>query len=176
MRFTPMPLAGSYLIDLDKREDERGFFARFFCEREFGEAGLETRFVQINNSLSRDRGTLRGMHYQGEPNAQVKLVRCTQGSIHDVIIDLRPDSPTFKRWIAARLTAENQQMLYVPAGFAHGFQTLRDNTEVLYQMGAYYAPADARGVRWDDPAFAIEWPDAERIINARDATYPDFVS
>lgn len=176
MEFIETDLRGAFLVKPATFVDERGFFARTWSQREFQDRGLDGSLVECNVSFNIRAGTLRGMHYQGEPHAQVKLVRCTQGSIHDVIIDLRRDSPTFKRWIATRLTAENQQMLYVPGGFAHGFQTLRENTEVLYQMGAYYAPADAHGVRWDDPAFAIEWPDAARIINARDASYPDFVS
>jgi dTDP-4-dehydrorhamnose 3,5-epimerase len=174
MRFTPTPLAGSYLIDLDKREDERGFFARFFCEREFGEAGLETRFVQINNSLSRDRGTLRGMHYQIEPSAEVKVVRALRGALWDAILDLRPESPTFGRSFGAELTSENRRMMYVPRGFAHGFLTLEPDSEALYLVSAYYDPGREGGVRWNDPRFSIAWPEAPSVISDKDANHPDF--
>jgi dTDP-4-dehydrorhamnose 3,5-epimerase len=174
MRFTPTPLAGSYLIDLDKREDERGFFARFFCEREFGEAGLETRFVQINNSLSRDRGTLRGMHYQIEPSAEVKVVRALRGALWDAILDLRPESPTFGRSFGAELTSENRRMMYVPRGFAHGFLTLEPDSEALYLVSAYYDPGREGGVRWNDPRFSIAWPKAPSVISDKDANHPDF--
>jgi dTDP-4-dehydrorhamnose 3,5-epimerase len=174
MRFTPTPLAGSYLIDLDKREDERGFFARFFCEREFGEAGLETRFVQINNSLSRDRGTLRGMHYQIEPSAEVKVVRALRGALWDAILDLRPESPTFGRSFGAELTSENRRMMYVPRGFAHGFLTLEPDSEALYLVSAYYDPGREGGVRWNDPRFSIAWPEAPSVISDKDANQPDF--
>jgi dTDP-4-dehydrorhamnose 3,5-epimerase len=174
MRFTPTPLAGSYLIDLDKREDERGFFARFFCEREFGEAGLETRFVQINNSLSRDRGTLRGMHYQIEPSAEVKVVRALRGTLWDAILDLRPESPTFGRSFGAELTSENRRMMYVPRGFAHGFLTLEPDSEALYLVSAYYDPGREGGVRWNDPRFSIAWPKGPSVISDKDANHPDF--
>jgi dTDP-4-dehydrorhamnose 3,5-epimerase len=174
MRFTPTSLSGGYLIDLDKREDERGFFARFFCEREFGEAGLETRFVQINNSLSRDRGTLRGMHYQLDPSSEVKVVRALRGALWDAILDLRPQSPTFGRSFGAELTAENRRMMYVPRGFAHGFLTLEPDTEALYLVSAYYDPGRERGVRWNDPLFAISWPEEPLVISDKDAHQRDF--
>jgi dTDP-4-dehydrorhamnose 3,5-epimerase len=174
MEFTETPLAGAYLVDLEKRGDARGFFARFFCAREFAERGLETRFVQINNSLSGDASTLRGMHYQLPPAAEVKLVRCIAGALWDAILDLRPHSPTFGRWFAAELTADNRRMMYVPQGFAHGFLTLAPNTEALYLVSAFYAPERERGVRWDDPRFAIAWPSPPRAISEKDARQRDF--
>jgi len=173
MIFTPTPLAGAYLIDLEKRGDARGFFARVFCEREFGEAGLETRFVQANNSLSAKRGTLRGLHYQLPPAAEVKLVRCLRGALWDVIVDLRPDSPTFRKWFGAELSAENRRMMYVPRGFAHAILTLTDDTEAFYMVSAFYAPEEERGVRWNDPAIGIEWPIAPVEISPKDAGWPD---
>jgi dTDP-4-dehydrorhamnose 3,5-epimerase len=174
MRFTPTPLAGAFLIDLDKREDERGFFARFFCEREFAEAGLETRIVQINNSLSRDRGTLRGMHYQLGEAAEVKLVRAVQGALWDVILDLRPDSATFGQSFGAELSAGNRRMMYVPRGFAHGFLTLEEDTEAFYLVSAFYDPGRERGVRWNDPRFAIQWPAQPLVMSDKDANQRDF--
>jgi dTDP-4-dehydrorhamnose 3,5-epimerase len=174
MRFTPTPLAGAFLIDLDKREDERGFFARFFCEREFAEAGLETRIVQINNSLSRDRGTLRGLHYQLGQAAEVKLVRTLQGALWDVILDLRPGSTTFGQSFGAELSPENRRMMYVPRGFAHGFLTLAENTEALYLVSEFYDPGRERGVRWNDPHFDIHWPGAPLVISEKDANQRDF--
>src|SRR5207302_3863164 len=146
MKFVPTPLAGAYVIELDKREDERGFFARVFCEREFGEAGLDTHFVQINNSLSKDEGTLRGMHYQLGEAAEVKLVRCIRGALWDAILDLRPGSATFGHSFGAELSAENRRMMYVPRGFAHGFLTLAEDTEAFYFVSAFYAPDRERGV------------------------------
>ena len=174
MKFVPTPLSGAYLIELEKREDERGFFARFFCEREFAEAGLETRFVQINNSLSRDKGTLRGMHYQLDPSAEVKVVRALHGALWDAILDLRQGSPTFGHSFGAELTGENRRMMYVPRGFAHGFLTLEPDTEALYLVSAFYDPARERGVRWNDPRFNIPWPAAPQIISEKDAGQRDF--
>ncbi len=174
MKFVPTPLAGTYLIELEKRGDHRGFFARFFCEQEFAAAGLETRFVQVNNSLTAGRGTLRGMHLQLPPAAEVKLVRCIRGALHDVIVDLRPDSPTYLKWFGADLTADNRLMMYVPRGFAHGFITLGDDTEALYLVSAFYAPQCERGVRFDDPSFAIDWPLAPVEMSAKDREWPDF--
>jgi len=174
MRFVPTPLAGAFVIELDKREDERGFFARLFCEREFGGAGLETRFVQINNSLSRDRGTLRGMHYQLAPSEEVKVVRALHGVLWDVILDLRPESPTFGQSFGAELTAKNRRMMYVPCGFAHGFLTLEPDTEALYLASAYYDPARERGVRWNDPRFSISWPKQPSVISDKDANQHGF--
>jgi dTDP-4-dehydrorhamnose 3,5-epimerase len=174
--FIETKLKGVFIIEPEAFEDDRGFFARIWCQQEFATHRLNPRLVQCNISFNRKRGTLRGMHYQAAPHEEAKLVRCTMGGIYDVIIDLRANSPTFKQHIAVVLTAQNYIMLYVPEGFAHGFQTLEDNTEVLYQMSAFYAPASARGVRWNDPAFGIQWPPAERIISERDRTYPDFPS
>jgi dTDP-4-dehydrorhamnose 3,5-epimerase len=174
MRFVSTPLAGAYLIELEKREDERGFFARFFCEREFAEIGLETRFVQINNSLSRDRGTLRGMHYQLGEAAEVKIVRCIKGTLWDAILDLRPGSATFGQSFGAELSAENRQMMYVPRGFAHGFLTLTEGVEALYLVSAVYAPKRERGVRWNDPRFAIRWPAEPLVISDKDKNQRNF--
>jgi dTDP-4-dehydrorhamnose 3,5-epimerase len=167
-------LEGAFVIELEKHADQRGFFARAYCEREFESHKLISRFVQCNISFNRFKGTLRGMHFQTAPHEEVKLIRCTRGAIYDAIIDLRPDSPTFKQYFSTVLSAENAKMLYVPQKFAHGFQTLEDNTEVFYQMSEFYAPDHARGVRWNDPAFGIEWPAGERIILDRDQTYADF--
>jgi dTDP-4-dehydrorhamnose 3,5-epimerase len=172
--FTPTPLGGAFVIEPQRLEDPRGFFARTWCAREFQAHGLETRVAQCSVSFNKKKGTLRGMHYQVAPAAETKIVRCTRGSIYDVVIDLRPSSPTFTRHLAVVLTAGNGKMLYIPPGFAHGFQTLEDDTEVFYQMSEFYAPEHAHGVRWDDPAFGIRWPDDERTIIDRDRTYPDF--
>lgn len=166
--FCETKLKGAFIIELERLEDERGFFARTFCQEEFEAHGLNARIVQCNISFNKRKGTLRGMHYQVAPYEEAKLVRCTKGAIYDVIIDLRPDSLTFRRWIAVELTADNRFMLYVPADFAHGFQTLEDNTEVFYQMSEFYHPECARGVRWDDPAFAIEWPMVPITISEKD--------
>jgi dTDP-4-dehydrorhamnose 3,5-epimerase len=174
MIFTETQLRGAFVIDIEKKEDQRGFFARTFCEREFAEKGLETRFVQSSISHNTHKGTLRGMHYQAVPYEEVKVVRCTAGALYDVIVDLRPDSPTFKKHFGVELTAQNCRMLYIPKQFAHGFQTLQDHTAILYQMTQFYSPDSARGVRWNDPAFGINWPPVERIINERDQTYPEF--
>lgn len=175
MIFHPIKLKGAYLIELERRKDERGFFARSWCQREFEEHGLNPRLVQCNISFNEKKGTLRGMHYQAPPYQEAKLIRCTAGAIYDVIIDLRRDSETYKEWIAVELTAENHTMLYVPEGFAHGFQTLRDKTEVFYQMSEFYMPPYSRGVRWNDPQFKIIWPETEeRIISLKDQTHPDF--
>lgn len=175
MIFTETKLGGAYVIDVERREDERGFFARVWCEREFSEHGLETRHAQSNIAFNRHKGTLRGMHYQQPPHAETKLVSCFRGSIYDVIIDIRPDSATFKEWLGVELTAENRRMLLVPEGFAHGYQTLEDDTEIFYQVSEFYAPEVEGGIRWDDPAFEIQWPAAtERIISEKDRDWPDF--
>ncbi len=174
MRFVPTPLADAYVIELDKREDDRGFFARLFCEREFGEAGLDARFVQINNSLSRDKGTLRGMHYQLGEAAEVKVVRAIRGALWDAILDLRPGSATFGRSFGAELSADNRRMMYVPRGFAHGFLTLHEDTEAFYLVSAFYDPGRERGVRWNDPRFAIDWPGEPIVISDKDANQRDF--
>jgi len=174
MIFKETKLKGAYIIELEPLEDERGFFARSFCQKEFEEHGLNPRIVQCNISYNKKKGTLRGMHYQITPYQEAKLVCCTKGAIYDVIIDLRKDSPTLKQWIAVELTAENRRMLYVPEGFAHGFQTLKDDTVVFYQMSEFYHPECARGVRWDDSVFGIIWPIAPGIISERDRVYPSF--
>jgi dTDP-4-dehydrorhamnose 3,5-epimerase len=175
MVFTETKLKGAFIIELERNEDERGFFARTFCVDEFQARGLNARLIQCSISFNHRRHTLRGMHYQHPPHGECKLVRVTQGAIHDVIIDLRENSPTFKEHAAVELSAGNRRQLYVPEGFAHGFQTLADETEVFYQMSATYVPALGGGVRWNDPAFGIAWPAAgQRIMNERDANYPDF--
>jgi dTDP-4-dehydrorhamnose 3,5-epimerase len=169
-------LKGSYLIEPERFDDERGFFARVFSAREFAAHGITDRFVEGNLSFNRKRSTLRGMHYQADPDSQGKVVRCTAGAIFDVGIDLRSESPTFKQWIGYELSAENRLSFFVPPGFAHGYLTLEDNTEVYYEVSNFYAPENSRGIRWDDPAFSIEWPNVgEMIINERDRTYPDFL-
>jgi dTDP-4-dehydrorhamnose 3,5-epimerase len=173
MIFRETRLPGAWLIEAQKLEDERGFFARSFCLREFEEHGLDPAVAQCNISQNKQQGTLRGMHFQLPPFAEAKLVRCTRGAIYDAIVDLRPASPAFLRWEAFELSAANYRMLYIPKGFAHGFLTLRDDSEVFYQMSEFYAPQAARGVRWDDPIFGIQWPAAVRCISPKDAAYPD---
>jgi dTDP-4-dehydrorhamnose 3,5-epimerase len=175
MIFIETRIAGACIIDVEKLEDHRGFFARTWCQREFAAHGLNPRLVQCSLSFNKHKGTLRGMHYQAAPYEEAKLVRCIRGAIYDVIIDLRPHSPTYKQHIAVILTAENRRMLYVPEGCAHGFQTLEANTEVLYQMSEFYAHESSRGVRWNDPAFGIQWPDDQRTIVERDQNYLDFM-
>jgi len=172
--FTELDLPGAHVIDLEPHRDERGFFARTWCRREFWDHGLETRIAQCNLSYNRRRGTLRGMHYQAPPHGEVKLVRCVRGAFVDVIVDLRPESATRGCHAAVELTAENRRALYVPRGFAHGFQTLEDDTEILYQMSEFHAPEHARGYRHDDPAFGIEWPVEPPIVNDRDLEWPPF--
>lgn len=173
MRFIETSLKGAFIIDPEPIEDDRGFFARTFCSREFAEHGLETQFVQCSISYNRLKGTLRGLHYQAPPHEEVKLVRVTFGAIYDVIVDLRVGSPTYWRWAAVELTAANRRSLYVPMGLAHGFQTLEDGTEVVYQISTFYAPKAARGLRWDAPSLAIRWPEAEhRVISTRDQSFP----
>ncbi len=174
MTFLRATLPGAFRIEFDRRVDERGFFARSWCGREAEAHGLNPYIAQCNVSHNLRRGTLRGMHFQAAPGAEAKLVRCTRGAVADVILDLRPESPTYKRWERFELTERNRSAVYVPEGFAHGFQTLEDDTEVLYQMSQFYADAHARGVRWDDPAFQIEWPIPEPILSPKDASYPDF--
>jgi dTDP-4-dehydrorhamnose 3,5-epimerase len=171
MLFTETKLKGAYRIDLELREDDRGFFARSFCQHEFSARGLKTAIAQSNVSFNRRKGTLRGMHFQTAPKAEAKLVRCGRGAIYDVIVDLRPGSVTYCSWDAVELTADNSRMLYIPEGLAHGFQTLADNSEVVYQMFEFYSPEHAAGVRWDDPAFGITWPVADPIISEKDRSY-----
>jgi len=175
MIFTETKLKGAFIIEIEKHADDRGFFARSFCEKEFKDHGLNPRLVQCNISYNAKRGTLRGMHYQVAPYEEAKLVRCTRGAIYDVIVDIRTASPTFKEHIGLLLTADNKLSLYVPEGFAHGFLTLEDETEVFYQMSEFYAPGHARGFRWNDATFGIRWPLEPRVISERDQTYPDFV-
>ena len=174
MKFTETPLKGAYTIDLEKKGDDRGFFARFFCKNELAEQGLNNEIVQINNSLSQHKGTLRGMHYQLPPYEEDKIVRCLHGSLYDVIIDLRQDSPTFGRWFGEELTEENRKMMYVPKGFAHGLVTLQPDTEILYLVTQYYAPDYERGIRWNDPKFNIQWPIEPVEISEKDRNHPDF--
>ena len=176
MRFTETRVAGAFLIEPEPIADERGFFARTWCHDEFEARGLNPRLAQCSISYSRRKGTLRGLHYQAAPHEEVKLVRCTRGAIWDVAVDLRPDSPTFKSWFGTELRDDNHAMLYIPEGCAHGQLTLTDDAEVLYQMSVPFEPTAARGVRWDDPAFGIEWPGEVRVINQRDRTYPDLAS
>jgi len=172
LRETKLP--GAFVIELQKNEDERGFFARSWCRKEFEEHGLNPRTVQCNVSFNKLKGTLRGMHYQGAPCAEAKLVRCTRGAIYDVIIDLRCESVTYKQHVGEVLTSNNYRALFIPEGFAHGFQTLEDNSEVLYQMSEYYSPEHQRGLRYNDPAFDINWPIDVAVISHRDRNYGDF--
>ena len=174
LKFINTELPGVFIIEARQFPDERGFLATTWSAEEFKAHGLNSLMVQAIVSYSIRQGTLRGMHFQRAPFAQAKLVRCTRGAIYDVAIDLRPNSPTFKKWAAVELTAQNHRMFYIPEGFAHGFQTLADETEVFYQLSKGYTPEAAGGVRWDDPAFGIEWPDDERTIVSRDRNYPDF--
>ena len=174
MKFTETPIPGVVVVDIEPLEDERGFFARSFCAEEFAARGLTDSFVQTNIAFNAARGTLRGMHYQAAPKPEPKLVRCSRGALFDVAVDLRPDSPAYGRWTGHELSAANHRALHIPEGCAHGLLTLEDHTEVTYLMGAAYDPHVARGVRWDDPAFAIEWPFAPLVISERDAAYADF--
>ena len=176
MIFNQSPLVGAYTIELEKRGDDRGFFARMFCEKEFAEHGLETHFVQVNNSLSVKAGVLRGMHYQLPPFAEVKLVRCVRGALWDFIVDLRPDSATFKHWYGHELSAENRTMMYVPRGFGHGFVTVADNTEAVYMVSNFYGPEQERGVRYDDPSIGVKLPTSVTEISPKDAAWPDLNS
>lgn len=175
MIFSETCLTGAYIIDVERRYDERGFFARTWCKKEFAARGLETNIAQCNLSYNEKRGTLRGMHYQSAPHAEVKLVSCIAGAIYDVMIDLRQASPTFKSWYAAELTAENRRMLYIPEGFAHGFLTLEDNSAVVYQMSEFYHEECAEGIRWNDPGIAIDWPFSPAVIAIKDTMYSDYL-
>jgi dTDP-4-dehydrorhamnose 3,5-epimerase len=175
MVFTETRLAGAFIIEINPWEDERGFFARTWCQREFAAHGLKTEVRQCNISFNKEKGTLRGMHFQTKPHEEAKLVQCIRGAIYDVIIDLRPDSATFQQWLGVELSAQNRRQLYIPEGFAHGFQTLEDDTEVFYYMFEFYHPESARGVRWDDPVFGINWDKSLNvIISPRDRSY-DFL-
>ena len=174
MRFNEIFLKGAFIVDIEPFGDDRGMFARSWCSREFMQNGLPDTFVQCNISVNRKKGTLRGMHYQEIPYGEAKLVRCTRGAIYDVIVDLRPESETLFKWFSVILDENNRRSLFIPEGFAHGFQTLTDNAEVFYQMSEFYQPEFARGVRWNDPLFEIEWPEDTRIISEKDLAYPDF--
>ena len=177
MIFRETPLRGAFIIEVEKREDDRGFFSRAWCKEEFEAHGLRLDVVQANINFSKRKGTLRGLHYQTRPHGEIKVVRCTKGAIYDVIIDLRPESSTYKQWIGVELRADTQAMLYVPEGFAHGYQTLEDDTEVFYPVSAYYRPEAERGVRWDDPTFGIKWPEVgERMISGKDRGWPDYAA
>lgn len=176
MIFTPTAVAGAFLIEPESHADERGSFTRVYCQREFESNGLDSSVAQSSLSFNRRRGTLRGLHYQVAPSEEVKVVRCVRGSIFDVVLDLRPDSPSFLEHYGVVLSAENRQALYIPMGCAHGFQALEDASEILYQMSEFYAPEHGRGVRWNDPAFGIEWPIDDPILLERDASYPDYVA
>jgi dTDP-4-dehydrorhamnose 3,5-epimerase len=174
MIFRETELNGAFLIEPERLEDNRGFFARAWCRKEFMAHGLTGALVQSNISFNKRTGTLRGMHFQTAPYEEAKLVRCTKGAVYDVIIDLRPDSSTFLRWIAAELTAENHKMLYVPENFAHGYQTLADNTEVFYQVSQFYSPGSEQGLRYNDPTFGIKWPMDVQVISHKDRSWPDY--
>lgn len=174
MIFTETTLKGAFVIDPEPTSDERGMFARVWCEKEFELHGLSPRWVQSSISVNRRKGTLRGMHYQAAPNQEVKLVRCTAGAIYDVIVDLRPTSPTYGQHVSLMLTADNHRSLYIPKQFAHGFLTLQDNSEISYHMSEFYAPASARGIRWDDPLLRIEWPEPVVIVSEKDQLWPQF--
>lgn len=175
MIFKETKLKGAFIIEPERLEDERGFFARTFCQKEFKKYGLNFSIVQCNISFNKKKGTLRGMHYQVAPHEEAKIVSCIRGAIYDVIIDLRKDSPTYCKWFAVKLTVENYKMFYIPKGFAHGFQTLEDDTMVFYQMSEFYHPECAQGARWNDPAFGIEWPVSVKIISEKDLGYKDFI-
>ena len=176
MIFIETALQGAFLIEIEKFEDNRGFFARAFCRTEFEKHGLNPLVVQTNVSFNRRKGTLRGMHYQAHPYDETKLVRCTRGAIYDVIIDLRQDSPSYKQWVGVELTSDNHRILYVPESFAHGFQTLEDGTEVTYQVSQFYSPGYERGTRYNDPAFAIQWPLPVAVISEKDRNWTDFLA
>lgn len=174
MIFKPTPIAGAWSISLEVQADARGFFARSFCEHEFAAHGLVRRFVQCNLSYNTRRGTLRGLHFQRQPGSEVKIVRCIRGAAYDVVLDLRPKSATYRRWAAFELTSENRDCVYIPDGCAHGFQTLYDGTELFYHMSEFYAPELSDGVRWNDPAFGVDWPLPDPILSDRDRNYPDY--
>lgn len=175
MKFHKTELEGAYIVELEKLEDNRGFFARAWCQKEFEDHGLVSSVVQANNSFNAKAGTLRGMHYQVAPYEETKLIRCTRGALYDVIVDLRPDSSTYKCWMGVELTADNYKMLYVPANFAHGFITLEDTTEAIYFVSESYTPGAERGLRWNDPEIAITWPRPVDVISEKDAGWPSFV-
>jgi dTDP-4-dehydrorhamnose 3,5-epimerase len=174
VKFTPAPIEGAFLIDVERIGDERGFFGRLWCEREFDEQGLVARIAQSNIGVSSRRGTLRGLHFQRPPHEEVKIIRCPRGSVFDVIVDLRPESPTYRRWFGTELNQDNATMLYVPEGCATGYLTLENDTEITYLTSEFYVPEAATGVRYDDPAFGIEWPDEITVLSDNDRSWPDF--
>jgi dTDP-4-dehydrorhamnose 3,5-epimerase len=175
MIFKAIPLDGAFVIELEKHQDDRGYFARTFCQLELGNRGLNPNIAQANTALSHLKGTLRGMHYQSEPYAEIKLVRCIRGAVFDVIIDLRPDSSSYCKWFGIELTADNSKMVYVPKGFAHGYQTLMDNTEVSYLVSQFFTPEFEKGVRWNDKRFGISWPEDKKVLlSDKDRAWPDF--
>lgn len=174
MKFIPIPLKGAYIIELEKKGDERGFFGRTYCEKEFQQAGLDNHFVQINNSLSSQKGTLRGMHYQMHPHSETKIVRCIKGALYDVVLDLNTNSPTFGQSYGVELSDDNRKMMYVPKGFAHGFLTIQDETEAFYLVSEFYAPQSERGIRWNDPKFGIKWPFDPVVVSDKDKNHPLF--
>ncbi len=175
MIFKETQFESVYIVELEKHADSRGFFARTWCRNEFEARGLNTQLLQSNIAFSKSRGTLRGLHYQEKPYAEVKLIRCLRGSVYDVIVDLRPESETYKHWLATELTGDDYKMIYVPEGFAHGYQTLEDNTEIFYQVSQMYTPEFERGIRFNDPAFMIQWPDDIRIISDKDLNWKDYL-
>jgi dTDP-4-dehydrorhamnose 3,5-epimerase len=175
MRFTQTKLHGAYILDLETRPDDRGFFARAFCQKEFAQHGLKPLVAQCNTAYNHRKGTLRGLHYQLPPAAETKLVRCTRGAVYDVIVDLRPASPTYLEWVGVHLSEGNRRQIYVPELFAHGYLTLTDGAEVVYQVGEFYTPGAERGIRYDDPSLAIRWPIPVEVISEKDAAWPDYV-
>ena len=175
MKFTPTPLDGAWIVDIEPIADERGFFARSWCREEFQRQGLNPDLVQCNISFNEKKSTLRGLHYQEQPYGETKLIRCTAGAIYDVIVDIRQTSRSYRQWFAVELSAANRRMLYVPDGFAHGFQALQERTEIFYQMSEGFHPESARGIRWNDAALAIRWPVSDPILSPRDRSYPDFL-
>jgi dTDP-4-dehydrorhamnose 3,5-epimerase len=175
VKFAHLKLTGAYIIEPEPLMDERGIFARTYCRKEFEARGLNPNMVQCSTSFNKRRGTLRGLHYRVAAHGEVKLVRCTRGAIYDIVVDLRPESPTFRQWCAIELTADNRTMIYVPEGFAHGFETLEDSSEVFYQMSELHEPAYERGIRWSEAEFKFEWPFEPVVISARDRAYADFV-
>jgi dTDP-4-dehydrorhamnose 3,5-epimerase len=173
MKFTETKIPGVFVIDLEKREDSRGYFARAWCETEFSAHNLP-KFVQTNMSMCKEKGTIRGLHYQVAPHGEAKYMRCIRGAIFDVVVDIRPDSPSYKKWFGIELTAENRKAIFVPEGLPHAYQALTDDAEVLYSASCFYTPGAERGIRWNDPAFNIEWPIREAIVSEKDAKWADF--
>ncbi len=172
MKFADTPLSGAYVIELEPFFDDRGFFTRTFCQKEFAEIGFNKKIVQINHSLTRQKGSIRGMHYQLQPDCEIKIIRCVRGKVLDVMVDIRAGSSTFMKWHGVELSQETMRMVYIPEGFAHGFQTLTDNVELIYHHSAFYSPENERGLRYDDEKFAIKWPLPASFVSAKDRNYP----